>query len=63
MKNEELRTVEMTRRIRDQMYEETKDLGAAELIRYIKERSEVALRRVEEREVIVASESSRTTHR
>ena len=53
MKNEELRTVEMTRRIRDQMYEETKDLGMEELIRYIQQRSEAASRRVEEREAIL----------
>jgi hypothetical protein len=63
MKNEELRTVEMTRRTGDQIYEETKDLGAAEIVRYIKERSEAASRRVQEREAIVASESSRITHR
>ena len=53
MKNEELRTVEMTRRIRDQMYEETKDLGMEELIRYIQQRSEAASRRVEKREAIL----------
>ena len=43
----------MTRRIRDQMYEETKDLGMEELIRYIQQRSEAASRRVEEREAIL----------
>lgn len=63
MKTDEIRTVEMTRRIRDQMYEETKDLGTEELIRYIKERSEATSRRVEEREAIMARESSRMTHR
>jgi hypothetical protein len=63
MENEQLETVEMTRRIRDQMYEETKDLGAEELLRYIKQRSEGALRKVEEREAVVAKEGSRATHR
>ena len=55
MKSEPLKAVEMTRRIRDRMYEETKDLGAAELLRYFKQRSEGAARKVEERDAIVAA--------
>ncbi len=60
MKTEQLDTVEMTRRIRDQMYEETKDLEAGELLQYFKERSMAAARRVEERE---SKEGSRLTIR
>ena len=63
MKNEQLKAVEMTRRIRDKMYEETKHLGREELLRYIKQRSEAASRKAEEREAIVAKGSSRITHR
>lgn len=63
MKNEQLKTVEMIRRIRDQMYEETKELGTEELLRYIKQRSAGALRKVEERDATLAKGSSRTTHR
>lgn len=61
--NEGLRAVEMTRRIRDQMYEETKNLGAEELIRYIKQRSDAASRRIEAREAIGASENARMIDR
>lgn len=39
MKSESLKTVEMTRQIRDQMYEETKDLGQEDFLRYVKQRS------------------------
>jgi hypothetical protein len=60
MKSEQLNTVEMTRRIRDQMYEETKALDADELIRYFNERSKAAATRVEECE---AEEGSRLTLR
>lgn len=57
MTDESLTTVEMTRRIRDQMYEETGNLGTDELLRYIKLRSEAVAKRVEERDAIVARES------
>lgn len=40
MKNEEIHAVEMTRKIRDEMYEETKDLSTEELIRYFREKSQ-----------------------
>jgi hypothetical protein len=40
MRSEEIRAVEMTRRIRDEMYEETKDLSEDELIRFFHERAE-----------------------
>ncbi len=63
MKTEQLHAVEMTRRIRDQMYEETKDLEADELLRYFKERSEAASRKVEERDRSQVSGASRTTVR
>ena len=49
MTNESIDAVAMTRRIRDRMYEETKDLGADEILRYVRERSRRAARRVEER--------------
>lgn len=39
MKDETLHAVEMTREIRDRMYEETKELGMDELIRYFKEKA------------------------
>lgn len=42
-------TVEMTRRIRDKMYEETKDLNTDELLRYFREHSESARRKLEMR--------------
>jgi hypothetical protein len=38
-KTEAIDTVAMTRKIRDAMYEETKELGAEELLRYIRQRS------------------------
>lgn len=60
MKTEQLDAVEMTRRIRNQMYEETKNLDADELLRYIKERSKAAARRIQERE---AEEGSPVTLR
>lgn len=63
MQNEQLKAVEMTRRIRDQMYEETQGLEADELLRYIKERSETALRRVQERDERQVNEGSRITLR
>ncbi|MDN5872157.1 MAG: hypothetical protein L0H73_15745 [Nitrococcus sp.] len=63
MNNEQLKTVEMTRRIRDQMYEETKDLGTEEIIQYIKRRSAEALRKVEACGAIVLQESSRIPRR
>jgi len=50
MKNDEIDAVEMTRRIRDEMYEKTKDLGPDQLLRYFKERSASASRRVQQRE-------------
>lgn len=50
MNNKPLDAVRMTRRIRDKMYDETKDLDADELIRYFAERSEGASRKVKERE-------------
>lgn len=40
MKSEEIRAVEMTRRIRDEMYEETKHLSQEELIRFFHEKAE-----------------------
>lgn len=39
MRNE-IRAIELTRRIRDEMYEETKDLSQEELIRFFHERAE-----------------------
>jgi len=49
MTNETFDTVEMTRRIRDKMYEETKGLNADELLRYFREHSESARKRLEVR--------------
>lgn len=60
MKAEQLHAVEMTRRIRN---EETKGLEADELLRYFKERSEAASRKVEERDRSQVSGGSRTTLR
>lgn len=51
MKNGQIKTVEMTRRIRDQMYEETKDLDAEQLLLYIRQRSEAASQKAEKRVV------------
>lgn len=39
MKSEEIHTMEMVRKIRDDIYEETKDLSDEELMRYFKEKS------------------------
>lgn len=55
MKSESLKAVEITRRIRDRMYEVTQDLDATEVLRYFKQRSEGAARKVEERDAIVAA--------
>lgn len=55
MKNEAIDAVKMTRQIRDEMYEETKHLGPDELLRYFKERSEEALRKVQQREATKSS--------
>jgi len=63
MKHEELKTVEMTRQIRDLMYEETKDLGQEEFLRYVKQRSAAASERVAERDASVGKEALRITHR
>jgi len=63
MKSEGLKTVEMTRQIRDQMYEETKDLGQDDFLRYVKRRSASASKKVEEREASAAEEGLRITHR
>lgn len=49
MQNEAIHAVELTRQIRDRMYEETKDLAPEEFLRYVKEHSEAARRRVNER--------------
>ena len=49
MKNKTVDTVEMTRRIRDQMYEETKGLNADELLRYFREHSESARKKLKVR--------------
>jgi hypothetical protein len=62
MKNQPIKTVEMTRRIRDRMYEETRDLSAEELLRYFRQRSEAATRKVEQRAAIMDEESSQITH-
>jgi hypothetical protein len=43
MKTEPIDTVKMTRQIRDQMYEETKDLELEALLRYYRERSRSAV--------------------
>jgi hypothetical protein len=59
--NEPLKAVEMVRRIRDQMYEETKGLEADELLRYFKERSKTAVRRAQERDERQVDEGSRIT--
>ena len=63
MKNEEFDTIEMTRHIRDQMYEETKGLEQDEFLRYVKQRSATASEKVEERQASVSRESPRITHR
>ena len=39
MRNETIHAVEMTRKIRDAIYEETKHLSEQELIRYFKEKA------------------------
>lgn len=39
MKSEEIRAVEMTRRIRDEIYEETKSLSDDDLIQYFKRKA------------------------
>lgn len=49
MTNETFDTVEMTRRIRDKMYEETKGLNTDELLRYFREHSESARKKLEVR--------------
>lgn len=49
MKDETIRAVEMVRRIRDEMYEETKDLSADELLRFFAERSQGAHQRAARR--------------
>ena len=49
MTNKTFDTVEMTRRIRDKMYEETKGLNADELLRYFREHSESARKKLEVR--------------
>ena len=50
MKSDGLETVRMTRQIRDRMYEETKDLAPEEFLRYVKERSATASKKVEARD-------------
>ena len=40
MKNEEIHAVEMTRRIRDEIYEKTKDFSDEELICFYREKGE-----------------------
>lgn len=42
MKNEPVHAVEMTRRIRDEMYEKTKHYSDEELIRFFREKGEEA---------------------
>jgi lipid II:glycine glycyltransferase (peptidoglycan interpeptide bridge formation enzyme) len=49
MKNKAFDAVALTRQIRDQMYEETKQLEPDELLRYFKERSREVVRRVQAR--------------
>jgi hypothetical protein len=49
MTNKTFDTVEMTRRIRDKMYEETKGLNADELLRYFREHSESARKKLKVR--------------
>jgi len=49
MTNKSFDTVEMTRRIRDKMYEETKGLNADELLRYFREHSESARKKLKVR--------------
>jgi len=41
MENDEIRTVEMTRKIRDEMYEATKHLSEEELIRYFNDKAKM----------------------
>ena len=53
MKTEKIHAVEMTREIRDRMYEETKDLAPDQLLEYIRDRSRTARRQVEDRELSV----------
>lgn len=55
MKSDGIETVQMTRQIRDQMYEETKDLGAEEFLRYVKKRSAAASEKVEERDSLATA--------
>jgi hypothetical protein len=62
MKNEELDTIEMTRHIRDQMYEETKGLDQDQFLRYVKQRSAPASEKVEERQALLSRKSPRRTH-
>jgi hypothetical protein len=42
MKDETIHAVEMTRAIRNAIYEETKDLGTEDLILYFKEKARLA---------------------
>ena len=49
MKSEKIHAVEMTREIRDRMYEETKDLSPDRFLEYIKARSSEARQRLENR--------------
>lgn len=63
MENKPLDAVEMTRHIRDKMYEDTKGLTTDELLRYFKERGEAASRKVQERDAIREAEQSRTSLR
>lgn len=51
MTDKDFDAVDTTRRIRDEMYEETKGLNADELLRYFRKRSRDAVQRVEERAV------------
>ena len=59
MKTEPIDAVEMTRRIRDDMYEETRDLESEALLRYLHERSRSAVEKLERSRE--ASEGTRLT--
>lgn len=50
MKTEPIDAVEMTRRIRDEMYEETKHLEGDALLRYIQRKGQPASNAVQERD-------------
>lgn len=63
MKTKSFDAVEMTRRIRDMMYEETKDLGGDELLRYFHERGESARRKVQGLDAVHEPGQSRRTLR